>query len=149
MKKPFTWIVRMDVDPVWIADGGTISDLDALDMLAARFGWADCNSELQACVLAAPSHARIAEQQGYGRESAFDIAEREVLRKELVADAPIAYASDRFSVTRHVADLLAAAERINDDGLVDGLKTLQAVLTGVTPISETNILPGARDDADQ
>lgn len=62
--KPFSWIVRLTVAPLWVADGFTLDDARAHLMLA---GAVDCarGDELQAVVLEAPSPLHIANVQGY------------------------------------------------------------------------------------
>lgn len=62
--KPFTWIVRFTVAPLWVQDGFSISDERAIEMLAASIGFGS-SSELQAKVLEAPSALHIARMQGY------------------------------------------------------------------------------------
>lgn len=147
--KPFTWIIRMDVHPQWVADGGTISDADAIDMLSQRFGWADVNNELAACVLSAPGATRIAHEQGWNQNTKYSSEGRKQVRAELEREAPVAYSPTRFSIERHVRDLLAQAERINDDALVEGLTILKDVIAGNTPVSDINHLPGVEASADE
>lgn len=116
---PFTWIVRLDVHPMWVADGGTITDLDALDMLSTHFGNACMNTELAACVLAGPSATRIAHEQGYNGTSELHINARRSLDADLSREAPIAYSRDRVS-------LLSAVRYIRFVSLETGRKDLAA-----------------------
>lgn len=66
MDQRYTWIVRFDVAPLWVADGFVMDDSIARDMLSDRLNFARPDIELQACVLAAPSAQAIAREQGYG-----------------------------------------------------------------------------------
>lgn len=51
---PYSWIVRFDVAPEWVADGFVFSDQRALEMLGADLSSACMSTELAAAVLAAP-----------------------------------------------------------------------------------------------
>lgn len=62
--KPFSWIVRFTVAPVWVQDGFSLCDTRAFDMLANELPYAN-TEELQAAVLEAPSPLAIARMQGY------------------------------------------------------------------------------------
>lgn len=62
--KPFSWVVRFTVAPLWVQDGFTISNDRALSMLARAVGGAT-GEELQAQVLESPSPLQIASMQGY------------------------------------------------------------------------------------
>lgn len=63
--KPFTWIVRFTVAPLWVQDGFTIDNERALGMLARAVG-AGGADELSAQVLETPSVLEIVRMQGYG-----------------------------------------------------------------------------------
>jgi len=63
--KPFSWVVRFTVAPLWVQDGFTIDNERALNMLAQAVG-AGSADELQANVLEVPSALEIARMQGYG-----------------------------------------------------------------------------------
>lgn len=62
--KPFSWVVRFTVAPLWVADGFAMTDERALDMLAKTIGFGT-GEELQAVVLEAPSPVHVARVQGY------------------------------------------------------------------------------------
>lgn len=62
--KPFTYVVRFTIAPIWMQDGFTLSNDRALLMLAGAIG-AGSADELQAKVLEAPSALEIARIQGY------------------------------------------------------------------------------------
>lgn len=64
---PYSWIVRFDVAPEWVADGFVISDQRALEMLGTDLSSACMSTELAAAVVAAPCPMRIAREQGYGK----------------------------------------------------------------------------------
>jgi hypothetical protein len=64
MARPFKWVVEIEVDPSWVADGFDMNDERAHSMLAKALPYA-YNHELKARVLRAPSADRIARQQGY------------------------------------------------------------------------------------
>lgn len=61
---PFSWTVRFTVDPLWVADGFTLSDERALHMLAKEIGGGS-SEELQASVLVSPLPADLVRMQGY------------------------------------------------------------------------------------
>lgn len=63
---PYSWLVRFDVAPLWIADGFLLDDDRAMDMIGKELGQACQSTELAATVLSAPAFSRIAEEQGYG-----------------------------------------------------------------------------------
>lgn len=89
MEKRYTWIVRFDVAPEWIADGFYISDARANDMLATALPVAAEKYEIRAAVIAAPSPVEIAREQGYDFRF---MPDRFALRKSDIRDAsPIAY----------------------------------------------------------
>lgn len=81
--KPFTWVVRFTIDPLWAQDGFTIGDDRALEMLAQAVGGAR-SDELSAQVLEAPSPLQLARIQGYNPK---DPRSGKVVR-DLIADAP-------------------------------------------------------------
>lgn len=136
---PFTWIVRFDVAPLWVADGGTISDLDALTMLGNRFGDACQNTEIAARVLSGPVRSRIAAAQGYVTPA--DRFARDVLYKELAREAPVAMSPDHYSMLRLVMDLEGIANEMEHPGLKQGLKTLRNVMNGRAPIDQIGEYP--------
>ena len=67
--KPFTWVVAFTVDPTWVADGFTLGDERAHDLIWHTLGFAT-HEECAARVLHAPSALRIARCQGYGPKDA-------------------------------------------------------------------------------
>lgn len=66
--KPYSWIVRFTVSPVWVADGFALSDDRALKMLSSDLSFAN-SKELSATVLEAPSAIHIANAQGYTKDN--------------------------------------------------------------------------------
>lgn len=64
--KPFSWVVRFTVAPVWVVDGFALSDERAQGMLAKALGFAH-GTELDAVVLEAPPPVHVAQAQGYTR----------------------------------------------------------------------------------
>lgn len=129
---PFTWIVRFDVHPMWVADGGTISDLDALDMLSTRFGSACMNNELAACVLAGPGASRIAHQQGFDNLSDYHVRERAFVAGRLALEAPIAYDQSRHSLLK----VLRVLREIAPEDVSAGLNEVIRALTGRDAIGD-------------
>lgn len=59
------WTVEFEVDESWVADGFTLTDERALDMLSHDLQWAIVDTELSARVVKAPSEDRIAKLQGW------------------------------------------------------------------------------------
>lgn len=116
--KPFTWIVRFTVAPLWVQDGFSISDERALQMLANTIGFGSAD-ELQAKVLEAPSALQIARMQGYAPEHGGRVV-RELLagvgRTGVVHNALIR-ARDLLNSVAFVAtegDTSGPLERINE-----------------------------------
>lgn len=61
----YSWVVRFDVDPTWVADGFELSkDEQAKSMLETRLPFA-YGSELGAKVLNRPDPEAVAKEQGY------------------------------------------------------------------------------------
>lgn len=81
--KPFSWVVRFTVAPLWIQDGFSISDERAHSMLSSEVGYAH-GFELGAEVLEAPSPLQIVRMQGYAKED----ASGGVVVRELMEGAP-------------------------------------------------------------
>lgn len=78
--KPFTWVVRFTVAPLWVADGFSISDERAEEILRRALQCAT-EGEYSACVLEAPSALHIARVQGYvPRHPAAGKAARELMQ---------------------------------------------------------------------
>jgi hypothetical protein len=62
--KPFTWVVRLTVSPLWVADGFSLSDERITSMLQSELSSAR-GDEVSAQVINAPSAFHIARTQGY------------------------------------------------------------------------------------
>jgi hypothetical protein len=60
----FSWTVRFDVSSEWVADGFTLSDARAKDMLAEQLS-AATDDEFAAVVLDAPPTQAVLDAQGY------------------------------------------------------------------------------------
>lgn len=126
--KPFSWIVRFDVAPLWVADGFIMTDAIALDMIS---GVVDCANqfELSASVISAPAAERIAEEQGYLPSN-----HPEQLCV-VINDSPRAYAE--ASVVNSLNDAIAALENTqNNKNVLKNLRSSLALLTGDKPISD-------------
>lgn len=91
MDNRYTWIVRFDVVPEWVADGFNLDDKRANEMLSLALPLAAEEHEIRAAVIAAPSFARIMTEQGYTPET---IARPTTASKEIHDGAPLAYAVD-------------------------------------------------------
>lgn len=87
MEKRYTWIVRFDVAPEWVADGFYISDARANDMLATALPVAAEQHEIRAAVIAAPYEGDIAREQGYVR----CMPNTQMIMHEIRDASPIAY----------------------------------------------------------
>jgi hypothetical protein len=61
----FKWTVEFEVDEMWVADGFSLSNLRALEMLGTELDYADMTTELSARVIKAPPLDRILKAQGY------------------------------------------------------------------------------------
>lgn len=148
--KPYTWIVRFDVAPMWVSDGFSLGDQRALEMLGRDLGGANMSYELAAQVLAAPSPLRIVREQGYGPkhpDSATEIL-------TMVGEAPHAYADmnkkfDGVTLDKAITDAIALLDSVpfvrdEKDGsqkVLANLRTAQALLRGDEPISDIEWLP--------
>ena len=140
---PFTWIVRFDVHPMWVSDGGTITDLDALDMLSTHFGNACMNNELAACVLSGPSATRIAHEQGYNGTSELHINARRSVDADLAREAPIAYSPERVSLIRAIRDIHHMVIDNGHDDIGDMCKQVIRALNGREAIGDLFHAPKA------
>jgi len=89
MEKRYTWIVRFDVVPEWVADGFVIDDARANDMLATALPMAAEQHEIRAAVIAAPYARDIAGEQGYK----LDTIRARSLCDDIRSAAPLAYRS--------------------------------------------------------
>ncbi|TCC62670.1 hypothetical protein [Citrobacter braakii] len=83
--KPYSWVVRFDVAPQWVADGFIMTDTTALEMLSDVINYAN-DHELAALVISAPDAERISEEQGYLASN-----NAELMRQVLIG-SPQAYA---------------------------------------------------------
>ncbi|EGP2852964.1 hypothetical protein IYQ62_003029 [Salmonella enterica] len=136
MTAPYTFIVRFDIAPLWIADGFILSDQIAKDMLAASLPYACEDSELAAQVLGAPNPARIEDEQGY-RPGA--------IAKSILAASPEAYKDfGENSVLGAVIDAIELIDSVafvrneNDNSreVLQKLHTALEKLNGNYPISD-------------
>lgn len=53
-RRKLKWVIQIEVDPLWVADGFDMDDDGALDMLSCRLGYAS-TAELGARVLKRPA----------------------------------------------------------------------------------------------
>lgn len=147
--KPYTWIVRFDVAPEWVADGFNLTDERALLLLAGDLRHADSSFELAARVLAAPAPLRIAREQGYGPKH--NGAGGAVA--EIMSGAPHAYSDVRKCSDVTVDNAISAAidllnsvafvrdENDNTGAILAKLRDARALLRGDDPISEIQWRP--------
>lgn len=91
--KMYRWIVALDVDPAWVADGFDLTDDRAKSMLNAEITGA-YDDELNAIVISAPPPLKIVREQGYGPKH--PQAKREIQR--LLDATPNSHALDRALV---------------------------------------------------
>jgi hypothetical protein len=116
--KPFTWIVRFDVAPLWVADGFNLDDACAMHMLLnTGLHSACCHTELAAKVISAPDANRIHAERGSRFKYKAGI--------------------DSDSIRKSILD---AIDYLNSDtnssAVVASLKQSLALLDGSEPISE-------------
>lgn len=142
---PFTWIVRLDVAPEWVADGFSLSDERALEMLSREVSGC-MSTELAARVIAAPAPCRIVAEQGYPKQGARTAAEIQ----SLVMGAPHAHRADarRGAAQMTLAGALSNAielldsvafvkhEKDSTQDVLGGLRQALDLVTGEAPISE-------------
>lgn len=64
MENGYTWVVKVTVDQVWVADGFELDADRARDMVLADLGYAR-DWEVEVEVIEAPGPARIRKEQGY------------------------------------------------------------------------------------
>lgn len=138
--KPFSWIVRFDVAPVWVADGFIMSDSQVSEMLARELGWADVNNELAASVISAPDAYSILSEQGY-RNTNVQALER------IMEDAPIAYppktegtSALKLAIVNAIS-LLESVAFVRDDNdntaeVLEQLRGALALVDGSEPIAD-------------
>lgn len=126
--KPYSWVVRFDVAPQWVADGFIMTDTTALEMLSDVINYAN-DHELAALVISAPDAERISEEQGYLASN-----NAELMRQVLIG-SPQAYA--KASVSNTLLKAITALEQTQDNKqVVKELHSSLALLTGNKPISD-------------
>lgn len=137
--KPFSWIVRFDVAPTWVADGFVMNDASALEMLARELGWADVNTELAAAIISAPDAYSILSEQGYQKCNAEELG-------QIVDGAPLAYQKPEGISAIKLALLNAISlidsvafvrdENDNTAEVLDQLRIAMGLVEGSEPISD-------------
>ncbi|MBC2622112.1 hypothetical protein [Citrobacter cronae] len=126
--KPYSWVVRFDVAPQWVADGFIMTDTTALEMLSDVINYAN-DHELAASVISAPGAERITEEQGYLPSNNAE------LMRQVLTGSPQAYA--KASVENTLLKAIAALEQTQDNKqIVKELHSSLALLTGKKPISD-------------
>lgn len=109
MENRFSWVVRFDVAPEWVADGFVMTDEIALDMLSDKLSFANMDTELAAQVIVAPPAMRIAIEQGYGAEH----VQHNNICESVMVSSPMAYRLTKGAVL--------------DDALNEAIKLLDSV----------------------
>ncbi|WP_368894480.1 hypothetical protein [Kluyvera ascorbata] len=136
MTTPYTYIVRFDIAPVWVADGFILDDQTAKDMLSNCLDCACEETELAARVLVAPNPARIEDEQGY-RPGA--------IVKNIISGCPEAYQNlGEHTVASAVIDAIELIDSVafvrdeNDNSreVLEKLLSALQTLTGNSPISD-------------
>lgn len=148
--KPYSWIVRLDVAPEWVADGFSLGDQRALEMLGKTLSYANMSHELAARVLVAPSALRIAREQGYGPKHPG--AKDEIVT--IMGEAPHAYADmnkkfDGVTLDKAITDAIKLLDRVpfvveegDETGeVLTNLRKVQALVRGDEPISDIEWVP--------
>ncbi|MEI9747420.1 MULTISPECIES: hypothetical protein [Morganellaceae] len=103
--KPFSWLIRLDVAPLWVADGFCMNNQTALDMLANQLPYADMSFELGAAVIAGPDPRRIVNENGWESNQAEEVKIR--------AESPFAYPENENQGTDLVSTLTDAIAYID------------------------------------
>lgn len=142
--KPYTWIVRFDVAPTWVADGFVLSDERALLMLGSELAYACRDTELAARVLSSPPPLRIAREQGYDR----DCPGAGQVARQIIAGTPHAFvhrseSAEKGTVDRAISDaidLLDSVAFVRDSGdntakVLAALRSARSLLRGDKAIS--------------
>lgn len=132
MTKPYTFIVRLDVAPLWMADGFCMTDADALEMLAKMLPYACQDTELAAQVLVAPDLARITKEQGFDVYSPQNEHEH---RDHLRERSPVAY-DEKDGIVPVLTRLQGMFERQGLPGIAGDLGAVIDKLTGADAISD-------------
>jgi glutathione S-transferase len=117
MDARYTWIVRFDVVPEWVADGFNLDDARANEMLSLALPYAAEEHEIRAAVIAAPSATRIMAEQGYTPGT---LQRETTASKEIRDGAPLAYGVDT------VRDALQEALSMCDASWFAGDETTRA-----------------------
>ena len=107
MEKRYTWIVRFDVVPEWVADGFVIDDERANDMLQTALPMAAEQHEIRAAVIGAPCPYDIAREQGYIQHP-----------DELRCNAPLASHADPRNVDQAIERAIAFIGAIDHDPMI-------------------------------
>lgn len=125
--KPFTWVVRYTVAPLWVQDGFALCNERALAMLAHEIG-AGTHDELQAQILEAPSPLHIVRMQGYAKSDARGGA----VAKELVDGAAGSGVLREALIAAR--DLLDSVAFVSTEGdTVTPLAKINAALDAIEP----------------
>jgi hypothetical protein len=144
MDNRFTWIVRFDVAPEWVADGFVMTDETALDMLSDKLSHADMDTELAARVISAPSALAIAREQGYDKKH----TQSGAVIREIMKGAPLAYSSaimpEPLGVTLDAAlidaiGLLDSVAFVKAEG--DTIQTLERLRAALALVRGNDALP--------
>lgn len=105
--KPFSWLIRVDVAPMWVADGFHMNNQVALDMLAEKLPYADMSFELGAAVLVGPDPRRIINENGWETNPSEEAKIR--------AESPHAYPENDKQGTDLISTLTDAIALIEND----------------------------------
>lgn len=105
--KPFSWLIRVDVAPIWVADGFCMNNQAALDMLANQLPYADMSFELGAAVIAGPDPRRIINENGWDTNPSEEAKIR--------AESPLAYPENEKQGTDLISTLTDAIAMIEND----------------------------------
>jgi len=135
MQTPLTWIVRFDIDPVWVADGFVMSDTQAIDMLSYKLEFANVDTELAAQVIAGPSPLRIAKEQGYDAQNPGG----KTIVREIIKASPAAYSS-HAKLDRALIDAITLLDSVafvrdekdNTQQVLDDLRKALAQVRGAS-----------------
>ncbi|KSQ21644.1 hypothetical protein APB26_32180 [Pseudomonas aeruginosa] len=140
---PFSWLIRFDVAPQWVADGFSLTDGRALNMLGLEVSGACMSTELAASVLSAPRPQRIAQEQGYET----DDSRLPTVIGELLAGSPRAVPGEALVERALISavTLLDSVAFISTEGdtteVIEQLTQALALLRGETPIADIKWQP--------
>ncbi|OBU10585.1 hypothetical protein [Morganella psychrotolerans] len=135
--KPFSWLIRLDVAPLWVADGFCMNNQTALDMLANQLPYADMSFELGAAVIAGPDPLRIVNENDWEANP----SEEAKIRTE----SPHAYPENETQGTDLISTLTdaiafiegaepGAANYANKNAIISRLRSALALVDGSEPI---------------